>query len=146
MYTPPQLYIGVNCFTIYDTRLGSSSTSPAISGRVEVLTQPGWMPVCSPNWDSAESRVLCHQFGYIYSSHSKEWITSVATSFYGIVPLYDRCFSIICELITILFLLFWIWVFNFTVPLHILSWAADFLQLHSNCQLFPLYVELMSQL
>ena len=65
---------GVNGFTIYDTRLGSSSTSRAASGRVEVLTQRGWTPVCASNWGSAESRVLCHQLGYVYSSHSEKWM------------------------------------------------------------------------
>ena len=72
MHWSSQLYIGVNGFTIYDTRLGSSSTSPATSGRVEVLTQRGWMPVCAPNWGSAESRVLCHQLGYVYSTYGEK--------------------------------------------------------------------------
>ena len=64
--------VGVNSFTIYDVRLGSSSTSPTTSGRVEVLTQRGWMPVCGYSWDSAESRVLCRQLGYAYSFYSKK--------------------------------------------------------------------------
>ena len=68
-----QFYIiGVNAFAIYDTRLGSNSTSRAASGRVEVLTQHGWTPLCSYNWGTAESRVLCRQLGYDYSGHSKE--------------------------------------------------------------------------
>ena len=67
---------GVNGFTIYDTRLGSSSTSPTTSGRVEVLTQRGsWMPVCASSWGSSESRVICRQLGYVYSSYSENNIT-----------------------------------------------------------------------
>ena len=64
----------VNGFTIYDTRLGSSSTSPRTSGRVEVLTQRGWLPVCANSWDAFESRVLCRQLGYSYSSYSENVI------------------------------------------------------------------------
>ena len=63
---------GVYSFTIYDTRLGSNSTSPTTSGRVEVFTQRGWMPVCDYySWGSSESRVLCRQLGYGYSSYSE---------------------------------------------------------------------------
>ena len=68
---------GVKSFTIYDTRLGSSSTSPRASGRVEVLTQRGWMPVCAYSWDTSESRVLCHQLGYTYSSYSEDVIATI---------------------------------------------------------------------
>ena len=71
--------IGVHSFTIYDARLGSSSTSPTTSGRVEVLTQRGWMPACAYSWRSSESRVLCHQLGYTYSSYSEDVIAAVMT-------------------------------------------------------------------
>ena len=70
-----QLYIiitGVNGFTIYNARLGSSSTSRAASGRVEVLTQRGWMPVCAYSWDASDSSVLCRQLGYDYSTYSEK--------------------------------------------------------------------------
>ena len=67
-------YIGVNSFTIYDARLGSSLTSRAASGRVEVLTQRGWMPVCAYSWDASDSGVLCRQLGYDYSSYSEKSI------------------------------------------------------------------------
>ena len=75
----PMSWTGVNGFTIYDTRLGSSSTSPTTSGRVEVLTQRGWMPVCDSyySWDSSESRVLCRQLGYTYSSYGEDVIAAV---------------------------------------------------------------------
>ena len=63
--------IGVNSYTIYDIRLGSSSTTPATSGRVEVLTFRGWMPICAPSWGTSESRVFCRQLGYNYSSYSE---------------------------------------------------------------------------
>ena len=73
MHTPMSL-TGVHSFTIYDTRLGSSSTSPATSGRVEVLTQRGWMPVCANSWAFSESRVLCRQLGYSYFFYSENVI------------------------------------------------------------------------
>ena len=69
--------IGVNSFTIYDTRLGSSSTSPATLGRVEVLTQRGWMPVCASSWANSESRVLCRQLGYTYSFYRENVIATI---------------------------------------------------------------------
>ena len=77
MHWSTWLFIGVNSFTIYDIRLGSSSTSPARSGRVDVLTQRGWLPLCSSNWGTSESIVLCRQLGYVYSSYSETWILSL---------------------------------------------------------------------
>ena len=68
-------HIGVNSFIIYDFRLGNSSTSPATSGRVEILTYRGWMPICASSWDSSDSRVLCRQLGYSYSTYSKKMMT-----------------------------------------------------------------------
>ena len=70
------IIIGVDTFTIYDARLGSGSATS--SGRVEVLTSLGWLPVCdidSRTWDPQESEVLCHQLGYRnYSSYSESCI------------------------------------------------------------------------
>ena len=46
--------------TINDARLTGEN-----HGTVEVLTQRGWLPVCSSTWSSSqESRVLCRQLGY----------------------------------------------------------------------------------
>ena len=53
---------------IYDARLNGSSIH---QGTVEVLTYRGWLPVCERytySWGTAESRVLCRQLGYDYSS------------------------------------------------------------------------------
>ena len=75
----PMSWTGVHSFTIYDTRLGSSSTSPRTSGRVEVLTQRGWMPVCASSWGFSESRVLCRQLGYTYSSSRENIIATIMT-------------------------------------------------------------------
>ena len=76
------LHIGVNSYTIYDIRLGSSSTTPATSGRVEVLTFRGWMPICAPSWGTSESRVFCRQLGYNYSSYSEN------KNLHAILPVY----------------------------------------------------------
>ena len=75
----PMSWTGVNGFTIYDTRLGSSSTSSTTSGRVEILTQRGWMPVCESysSWGFSESIVLCRQLGYTYSSYGENVIAAV---------------------------------------------------------------------
>ena len=52
--------IGVYGITINDARLTGGN-----QGTVEVLTQRGWLPVCSSSWSSSqESRVLCRQLGY----------------------------------------------------------------------------------
>ena len=68
--------IGVNSFTIYDTRLGSGLA--AYQGRVEVLTYRGWQPVCASNWGVSESRVLCRQLGYDYSTYSEKLLIKFA--------------------------------------------------------------------
>ena len=62
--------IGVDTFIIYDARLGSGSAT--FSGRVEVLTSLGWLPVCTHSWGTEESRVLCRQLGYHNHSPSSE--------------------------------------------------------------------------
>ena len=70
------IIIGVNSFTIYDTRLGSGSA--VYQGRVEVLTYRGWLPVCAYSWGSSESRVLCRQLGYDYSTYSEKLLIKFA--------------------------------------------------------------------
>lgn len=70
------MLLGVNTFTIYDARLGSGSAT--YSGRVEVLTSLGWLPVCSrytSSWGPEESGVLCRQLGYHnHLSYSERYV------------------------------------------------------------------------
>ena len=70
------MLLGVNTFTIYDARLGSGSAT--YSGRVEVLTSLGWLPVCNRytgSWGAQESEVLCNQLGYHnHLSYSERYV------------------------------------------------------------------------
>ena len=63
-----QFMSGVNSITIYDARLTNG-----YYGTVELLTYHGWRSLCRYySWGSSQSRVLCRQYGFEYSSTSKD--------------------------------------------------------------------------